>query len=430
MNLTYKFKIKSNKSLDSNSNLSKNLYNQANYIIRNRFIETGEYLNYFEMDKIMKETKNLEGDCNYNLLPVQTSQQILKLLDKNWKSYFKSIKDYYKNKSKYLGKPKMPNYKREDKNILIFTNQTMKFVNGRLKNKKSNINIRIPNYSGKDFNTFQQVRILPRKDYYEVEIVYKQLEINNKLNSDKVLSIDLGVNNFLTCVTNDKTVKPFIVNGKELKAVNQYYNKQISKLKKIQTNGKDVLKNKDKKYFKNTKRMDNVFEYRNNYIKDKMHKMSSFIVTYCLKNKIGNICVGALTGMKNNSNLSKKSNQQIQQIPIQNFKQLLKYKCELQGIKYIEVEEAYTSKCSALDLEPIQKQESYIGKRVKRGLFKSSKGLINADVNGSLNILRKVIGDNQFTDLVDSRIWYNPVKIRELNSNSFEQFLARCVNIV
>lgn len=421
MQLSYGFKTNCNKHLDKLSSNSKNLYNQANYIVRNNFIVNNNYLNYYDMCKQMRNVKNLEGQINYKTLPAQTSQQILKQLDSNWLSYFRSIKDYKINPNKYRGIPHMPGYIKNKKNILILTNQQVKIKKNKISIKKYNIFIKIPRYKDKTFEKFNQIRILPRKKHYVVEIIYEQEIIDNKLDKSKILSIDLGVNNLLSCTTNDEN-KPFIINGRGMKSINQLYNKRLGKLKSIRSNGHDSKSI----YSKTTNRMNSIYEYRNDYIQDKMHQVSKFIINYCISKNIGRICVGELTGIKTSSKLSKSNNQQFQQLPIQLLKQKLKYKCELNSIEYIEVDESYTSKCSALDLEPIMKHEEYIGNREKRGLFVSKKfGLINADINGSLNIMRKVLGDKEFSPLVNSRIWYNPVKIREINPHSFEQFLLK-----
>lgn len=177
--------------------------------------------------------------------------------------------------------------------------------------------------------------------------------------------------------------KPFIVNGKPLKSINQFYNKR-----------KANLQSKLKNNAKNSKRISSLSLKRNNKINDYLHKSTTFIVNYLVSNNIANLIVGHNKEWKQDINIGKKNNQNFVSIPHSRFKELLKYKCELEGITYIETEESYTSKCSFLDNEEICKHESYKGKRVKRGLFKSNDGtLINADVNGSLNILKKVVGN-------------------------------------
>ena len=150
---------------------------------------------------------------------------------------------------------------------------------------------------------------------------------------------------------------------------------------------------------------------------------------YCFKNNIGTICLGNLKNVKKNIRLGRQNNQNFVNIPIQKLKQMLTYKASLLSIKIIEVDESYTLKCSSLDLEPIQKHEKYLGKRVKRGLFKGSSYLLNADVNGALNILRKVVGDDFIRGLSDRGCWFQPVRIRDLFQTSHKQFLLKHVNL-
>ena len=202
--------------------------------------------------------------------------------------------------------------------------------------------------------------------------------------NDNYLSIDLGLNNLMTCY-DTKNNKSFIVNGKPAKSINQYYNK-----KKI-TLQNNLIKNHNK-YTSN--RLNNLTLKRNNKISDYLHKSSRFIVNYCVENQISNIIVGYNKEWKQEINIGKKNNQNFVQIPHKNLINMLEYKSKLEGINFIQNEESYTSKCSALDLESLNKHDNYMGKRVKRGLFVSSNGIkINADLNGALNILRKVVPD-------------------------------------
>jgi len=169
---------------------------------------------------------------------------------------FRAIKDWKKNKSKYRGRPSLPKYIRKDKHLLIFPNQSIILKNNRLKNRKFGINIKLPQKDYKDFSNFLQVRIIPNHSLYDVEIVYNEPIKNHGLDSNKYLSIDLGINNLVTAISNDKNIKPLIIDGRPLKAINQLYNKKISKLKSIRTNGHNVQNKEEKKYFKQTKRIE------------------------------------------------------------------------------------------------------------------------------------------------------------------------------
>jgi putative transposase len=166
-----------------------------------------------------------------------------------------------------------------------------------------------------------------------------------------------------------------------------------------------------------TKKLNKIENKRTNYINDYLHKVSKYIVNYCIKNKIGNLIVGKNNLWKDSINLGKKTNQKFVQIPHSRLVSYLKYKCELSGIRFQEVEESYTSKCDSLALEKICKHESYLGKRVKRGLFQSSIGkVINADVNGALNIMKKVVSDSVVKQIIDSGFLFNPIKVRNVFS--------------
>lgn len=239
------------------------------------------------------------------------------------------------------------------------------------------------------------------------------------MNLDSYITVDLGINNLVTMVEN-KNSTPIIISGKILKSINQFWNKRRAHLYSI----------KDKQKVKWTAQLNNITNTRNSFINDYLHKVSCFILNYCLDHGIGNICFGELKHIKDNVQLGKRNNQNFVSIPIQRLKQLISYKAWLVGIKIIEVNEEYTSKCSSLDVEPIKKHQNYIGKRMKRGLFRGSNFILNADVNGALNILRKVIGDDFIRNLVDRGCWFQPIRIRSVAQTSYKQFLLKCVNII
>ena len=358
--------------LDNMCFLSKNLYNKGLYIVRQHFFNTEKYLNYNTLENILKKSK----DVDYYALPTKVSQQILMVLDNNFKSFFKLLEK--KKKGVYKEKVKIPKYLDKDsRNLLIFTSQAIskKFIkNGiiKLSNVKSTIKTKV--------KTIKQVRIIHKGNHIVVEVLYEK-QSKDIVTNNRYAAIDLGLNNLATISSN--VTKPFIVNGKPLKSINQYYNKTKSNLQ-------SKLKNNEK----SNKRISSLNLKRNNKINDYLHKSSTFIVNYLVSNNISMLIVGHNKEWKQNIKIGKKNNQNFVSIPHSRFKELLKYKCELEGINYIEIEESYTSKCSFLDNEEICKHTSYKGKRVKRGLFKSNDGtLINADVNGSLNILKKVVGN-------------------------------------
>ena len=404
MKISYSFITPYNKEIYNLCKVSKNLYNQALYIVKKELRENNKWLWYSDLDKIMKTTTNLEGNVNYKMLKSHVSQWCLKQLDTNIKSYIRSVKDWSKNPSKYKGKPCFPKFKRDEVNLLIYTNQACTIKKDGFIHLSKKLKIHIPEFE-KYYNkikNFKQVRIIPLLDKsFKVEIIYEcETELNNKLNYDLYSSIDLGVDNLVTMVLPDDN--PMLFNGKQVKSKNQYFNKTISK-----------LKSKLQKGIFTSKRIQRLWVKRDNYLNDFFHKLTRCIVRTLVKQGVGNIVVGYNRGWKDSIRISKRNNQTFVSIPYLNMLQKLKYKCELVGINVIVNEESYTSKCDSLVLEPVCKHESYLGKRVKRGLFQSSVGkLLNADVNGALNILRKVVGDSDLVErIINSGCLYHPKRI-------------------
>lgn len=380
MNRVEKHIIKSNNKyynmLDEFCFKSKNLYNQANYIIRQEFINNGKWIRYNELDKILKKENN---DYNYRNMPSSaTSQQCLRLLDKNWTSFFRAIKDYNKNPNKYLGRPKLPKYKSKNgRNILILTYVNCKINKGVIKFPKTFKGF----YLKTKVNNLQQVRFIPKDKYIVVEVVYKVNDIEELIDNGRYAGIDLGLDNFVT-ITNNCGLIPLVINGKGLKSINQYYNKQMSHYRSI---AKRVNK------LDYTNRMRRLTLKRNNKVEDYIHKASRFVIDYCRNNEINTIIIGNNKNWKQNSKMSKKVNQNFISIPYCSFIQKIQYKAEEFGIKVIITEESYTSGTSFLDNELPIKENYNKSRRKHRGLFVSNNGTkISADVNGSYQIIKKV----------------------------------------
>jgi len=399
--------IVKSKEMDRICFLSKNLYNYVNFILRQAHlkkfdqipeyqhliksfkIKDNEYFKIKEFDLEKELAKNKQID--YISLPPQTSQQIIKKLYKNWKSFYGLLR----NRSKLNEIPKIPKYKdKGGKNVVIFTNQ-----NARLKEdgyiyfpEKSNLNPIKTNIQKGQLN---QVRIVPQSSCYVVEIVYTKEKQELDLNENLYLSIDLGINNLATCV-NNADQKSFIINGRIVKSINQYFNKKLAKLYSFTKS-------------KSSKRIKRLCLKRSNKIYDYFHKTSRFIINYCIQNKIKNIIVGYNKEWKQNINIGKVNNQKFVNIPYLKLINQLIYKGEEVGINVILNEESYTSKCDSLALEELKQQENYLGKRIKRGLFQSSVGkLINADINGALNIMRKVVDDSLVKEIINRGLVFNP----------------------
>jgi len=234
----------------------------------------------------------------------------------------------------------------------------------------------------------KEIRIIPKSNarFFEIQYTYEAIEEQRELNNQKALAIDIGINNLATCVTNEG--KSFIIDGKRLKSINQWYNKQNSKLQSI----------KDKQKIKGiTNKQSNIINNRNNAINDYINKTCRCIINYCLENEIGNLVIGYNETLQKYSNLGKKNNQNFVNIPLGNIKEKLEYLCKLYGINFVKQEESYTSKASFFDNDIIPTYSEYnpvsytfSGTRVKRGLYKTKTGYVfNADVNGALNILSK-----------------------------------------
>lgn len=363
---------------------SKNLYNHANYLIRNEFVNNNNnWLRYNDLDKILKN--DLEFDDYRQMPTAQSAQQILRLLDSNWKSFFKTIKDWSKHKDKYSGKPRLPNYKKKDgKFILILTNQDAKLKNNIIIFPKCFNGFIIKPYcvTLENFISFQQVRFIPNYKSFIVEIIYNiEIPDDSLLDNDRYLGIDIGLDNLAT-VVNNTGLKPIIINGKGLKSINKYYNKRISHFREI------AKKMNNRDY---TKRMDKVTRKRNNKIDDYMHKTSKFIIDYAKKNNINTIIIGNNKNWKNNSSMNKIVNQSFVGIPHMKLIQMIQYKAQNIGLNIIITEESYTSGTSFLDNEEPTKEYYNKSRRIKRGLFVTNNGIkINADVNGAYQIIRKV----------------------------------------
>ena len=424
MKLVYSFRIDNNDKiypiLKEMSKVSKDLYNQALFEVKERHKKTGKILSYGKLDKIMKLKQNLEGKINYRLLPVQVSQQTLRLVNQNVSSFFKALADYKKHPDNYLARPQFPNFLPKNSHfVLVFTNQKASIKEDGNIQLTRDVAIHIPEGEFAKYQQyfikktgegivplFNQVRIVPKFNatFFNIEIIYEKKELNKDLDFERVVSLDLGVNNLIALVDsemgNEKRV-PFIVNGRPIKSVNQFYNKKRAEIQ-------EKLSSLNQKSSIELRRITDI---RNEKINDYMHKASRFVIRHCLNNNIGHIVIGYNKEWKQEINLGKRNNQNFVAIPFFRLISVIRYKAQLVGIQVTEKEEGYTSKCSALDLEEIAKHEdhAYAGKRVKRGLFKSALGIfINADVNGALNILRKAIGDDFLKPFFKKVAWLIP----------------------
>lgn len=384
------------------THLAKNLYNHANYLVRNEFVETGKWLQYQELDKILKQDFDYP---DYRNMPAsQSAQQVLRLLETGWKSFFKSIKDWSKNKEKYSGKPKLPKYKPKDgKMVLIITNQQVRQKGDLLHFPKTfcGFTVRPRCITLDNFEKINQVRVVPKGQSFCLEIVYS-ISVESDLLPDngRYMSIDLGLDNLATVVTNIG-LNPIIVNGKGLKSTNQYYNKK-------KAHYQSVAKQMNNQHY--TNRLYRLTQKRNLKVEDYLHKASRYIIDFALENQINTIVIGNNKNWKQSSSLGKVTNQAFVSIPHQKLIDKICYKAQLCGIQVILTEESYTSGTSFLDSELPEKVYYNKKRRVHRGLFVSNQGIkINADVNAAFQIMKKVF-PNVFSDGVEGVVLH-PVRV-------------------
>lgn len=368
---------------------SARLYNVGLYSVRQHYFKNNEYLTY---PKNYHECKENE---NYRLLLSDTSQQILRMVDRNFKSFFALLK--LKSAGKYSEKIRIPKYKKQDELVNI----TIQGRSARVRNgyvivslskafkQKHPFNINELKFKlpkNIEATKLQEVRILPIFGgmEFDIEYIYQKQFKPISVDKDSYLSIDMGLDNFATCFDSSDG-SSFIIDGRYIKSINRYYNKQKAYYQGIL----------DRQKIKTSKKLLSLSRKRYNKINNYFNLAVNKITNIAISKNIGSIVIGDFKAIKQESNLGKRNNQNFVSIPYNIFKRKLKSKCEQLGLAYHLQDESYTSKCSYLDNEPIQKLTSYRGKRVKRGLFKSSKGILwNADVNGSANILTKFLISN------------------------------------
>lgn len=349
------------------------------------------FVGYNFLDALFKTMKQKD----YVSLPGQINQQVIKNAVQNWKSFFENLKDYQIYPEKYKARPNIPSYlpKGERKEVIL-SNQICKIKDEkylRFPKIKGQLNIgKLANLEG----SFQQVRVIPYHNYYTLEMIF-YLGEQNELTplKNRCMSIDLGLNNLATIVTNTE-MKPILFKGGKIKAINQWYNKKRSYYVSILRNG--LQKNEGQHHSKYLNKLNQKRHYR---IKDLFHKISYQIIQKAKEENIDTIIIGKNENWKQESNMGTKNNQNFVQVPHTVLINMIKYKAEFLDIAVIMTEESYTSKASFLDEDEIptfqagnQEKHVFSGKRVKRGLYRSKLGiLINADVNGAYNILRKVV---------------------------------------
>jgi putative transposase len=361
-------------------------------MIRQEFTQNNKWIRYNMMAMIMKKSDN------YQELPAQTAQHILKVLDRSWNSFFKAIKVWKKNKSKFKAMPRLPGYKEKDGEfMLIFTNQQVSVKDGKIVfPKKASFLSGIP-FRLKDVK-IKEARVIPQPVGYILDVIYEKPSAPPERDPSKVASIDIGVRNLVTVVNNYGDT-PFVVKGGTAKAMNQYFNREKSRLVSIYQRQQKT--DKRPHYGQKLKRL---LVKRNKKMSDYLHKVSRAVIDRLAEDNVGTLVIGHNNDWKQNVNIGKRNNQSFVSIPFFKLINMLTYKAEEQGMKVIIQEESHTSKCSFFDDEPIRHHKEYVGKR-NRGLFRTKdKHIVNSDVNGAYNILKKAVPNAFMADGIEGAV--------------------------
>ncbi len=376
-------------AIDEATRASKNLYNAALYQMMQAYIfQNHTVITYEDLDKLMQPTSE------YRTLPAKISQWVLKQVCAAWKSYFAAEAEWKANPGKFLGHPKLPKYlDKQGRNLLVYTAQA---ISRDLKNAgwvvPSGVPIRVATKLA--YGDIAQVRLVPKATHFVVEVIYDQAPDPQLVDPALIASIDMGVNTLAAITANKPGFIPLLVNGRPLKSLNQSYNKRREhRQKRLPT---DQF---------TSHALDELADARHRAIISYLHTASRTIIDLLVKEGIGTLVIGKNVGWKQEVNMGKRNNQSFVLIPHARFIDMLHYKAALVGIQVVTIEESHTSKCSFLDREPIGHHNHYVGKQVKRGMFVSATGrAINADINGSYNILRKAFPDAFAQEMAQVRI--------------------------
>ena len=388
---------------------AKNLANEAIYNVRQYYFTEGEFLKY------EKNYTLLKNSTNYKALNSNMAQQILKEVDGSFKSFFGLLK--LARQGKYAFRDcKLPHYLPKDGYATLVigfvrlngNKLILPFSNSFKKTHKA-VEITIPPVLLD--KKVKEIRIIPKADarFFEIQYTYEAECIQRNLNKNNALAMDLGINNLVTAVSSNG--RSFIIDGRKLKSINQWFNKENARLQSI----------KDKQHFgkKPTNRQKAITRDRNNKVNDYMSKVARKVIDYCIVNDIGTLVTGYNETFQRGSNIGKQNNQNFVNIPYGQLRNKLEYLCELNDIVFVKQEESYTSKASFWDRDDIPvynadnpKEYQFSGSRIHRGLYKMAGGkTVTADVNGALNIMKK-------SNVVDMDILYDrgevdtPVRIR------------------
>jgi putative transposase len=385
--------------IDAAAFAAKNLYNLANYLVRQSFIWEGRYLGYAAIYHQVKHTDA------YRALPGKVSNDILRQLDKNWRAFFAACEAYREDPSKFVGRPKLPGYKDKEQGRFLLTYDVQAISRRALKRgifAPSGLKIEVQTAQ----KSVKQARIVPRAGFYVVELVYEQPESPPQGDPKLIAAVDLGVDTLAALTSNKVGFQPRLVNGRPIKSTNQFYNKRTAELQA-------ALGHEGR-----TARVECLTTRRTRRINHYLHAASKSIIALLVAEGIGTLVIGKNVLWKQEASLGRVNNQHFVQLPHARFIEMLTYKARLAGIAVIIQEESYTSKASFLDLDdlpvydPVNPQQyQFSGKRVERGLYRASTGRrIHADVNGSYNTLRKAVPDS-FGQGIEAVVAVRPVRV-------------------
>lgn len=377
------------------------IYDKALYFQRQRYFETKaegkiKTYHYNDLYKLVKETdvfKNAKLD--FNLRESQIREVIA-----NWNKYIKATIRYNEHPELFDEKPRIPNYLYKHKDYATVYVDSSRFRKIKTETEYSitlpctNEVIALPRQI--DIKSIRRLILKPYYGKLKICIVYNDDSNKERIDSDRrsSIGIDIGLNNFCAITSNDKNIS-CVVKGGPLKSINQYYNKKRAELYS------ELMKcNKEQE---SSRALDRLSMKRKHKMYNFIHAVANRIIRLCIENRISRIYIGHNKGWKQNANLGRKNNQNFVFVPFNDLIKTLQYKAKrYENLKVVVVEESYTSKCDHLAYETMEHHDVYLGKRVKRGLFKSSTGKeLNADINGAIGILRKgnAISDVQLKNL-------------------------------
>ena len=373
------------------------LWNVCNYE-RNHHKELGlkGYPDWYYQKKEHKDTHW------YKQLPSQTAQEVCKLLDKAWKSFF------VLKKTGGIENPNPPRYRKENMVITYMQNAVVHEKEaGRVRlslpkrlrshmTENYQINDRylyLENKIFRDIDRIKQIKVYPpEKGECGIIVIYEKTDVEKLPDNGRYLSIDLGLHNLLTCY--DKENEKAFILGRKYLSICHYYHKRISR-KQSRWYGQQIKKGI--KHPKTSKHIQRLYKKKEHVTKDYLHKMTKYIVSYCVKNKINRVIIGDIRNIRKENNLGKVTNQKLHSLPYEKIYVMLNYKLAQEGILLVKQEESYTSQCSPHS-EKVSVEYARKNNRYKRGLYKDDRGVYNADAVGAFNILRKYLQKNGKTE--------------------------------